>query len=123
MWISRRNGTGSQRKESAQVGHVTVEGDLTGAMLDGERRGMPVYGPGGYVWRPSQGQEILVVKAGADGEQPCVAGARGGPEMNLAPGEVYIHSGGASILISNGGVISMSGLVLVNGKPVLVKED
>lgn len=78
---------------------------------------------GGYVWRPSQGQEVLVVKAGADGEQPCVAGARGSLEVNLAPGEVYIHSGGGSIFISNGGVISMSGLVLVNGKPVLVKED
>ena len=52
-----------------------------------------------------------------------MAGARGSLEVNLAPGEVYIHSGGGSIFISNGGVISMSGLVLVNGKPVLVKED
>ena len=112
MWISRRKET--RQTERAQVGNVTVEG---------ERRDLPVYGPGGYVWRPSQGQEVLVVKAGADGEQPCVAGARGSLEVNLAPGEVYIHSGGGSIFISNGGVISMSGLVLVNGKPVLVKED
>ena len=121
MWISRRKET--RQTERAQVGNVTVEGRLVGAMLDGERRDLPVYGPGGYVWRPSQGQEVLVVKAGADGEQPCVAGARGSLEVNLAPGEGYIHSGGGSIFISNGGGISMSGLVLVNGKPVLVKED
>ena len=44
--------------------------------------------------------------------------------MSVFTGAVqYIHSGGGSIFISNGGVISMSGLVLVNGKPVLVKED
>ena len=87
MWISRRKET--RQTERAQVGNVTVEGRLVGAMLDGERRDLPVYGPGGYVWRPSQGQEVLVVKAGADGEQPCVAGARGSLEVNLAPGEVY----------------------------------
>ena len=52
MWISRRKET--RQTERAQVGNVTVEGRLVGAMLDGERRDLPVYGPGGYVWRPSQ---------------------------------------------------------------------
>ena len=47
MWISRRKET--RQTERAQVGNVTVEGRLVGAMLDGERRDLPVYGPGGYV--------------------------------------------------------------------------
>ena len=122
MWLSRRNETQRRQEETAQVGRVTLPGDPAGAVLGAERRDMPVFGPGGYAWRPRAGQEILVVKAGADKEQPCAAGVREGGNLALAPGEIYIDSGGASIFLSNTGTISMWGDVLVNGKPVLVQE-
>ncbi len=123
MWLSRRTEAGRRREAAVQVGSVTLPGDPAGAVLDGERRDMPVYGPGGCVWRPAQGQEVLVVKAGTDGEQPCVAGVRCRADWNLAPGELLLYSGGASVYLSNSGVIAMSGDVRVNGKRVVVEEE
>ena len=59
--------------------------------------------------------------AGAAGEAPCVAGQRGEPNWNLAAGEVMIYGGGSSILLQRGGIVSISGFLLVNGKEVLTK--
>ncbi len=97
------------------AGTATLEGDLVGVYLDGERREVPVYGPGGYCWRPVLGQELLVVK-GADG--PYVAAARCGG--TVAPGEVLLVAGqgGASICLCNDGSIELTGRVLVNGTPI-----
>lgn len=122
MWIAERGRGRGDPEGSALVGRVTLAGDPAGVYLDGERRGLPVYGPGGYLWRPARGQEVLVLKTGRAGEQPCVAGARGQPGWNLNPGEVYLYSSGASIHLRSDGVISMQGLVLVNGLPVAVEE-
>ena len=122
MWMTERGGKRRETKEAARVGSVTLPGDPAGAVLDGERRELPVFGPGGYVWRPVQGQQVLVITAGPDGEQPCVAGMRDGIEWALAPGEVLIYSGGASILLRNDGLISILGTVLINGKAVMVEE-
>ena len=120
MWISeqsrRRTETGG-----ALVGRVTLPGDPAGVYLAGERRVLPVFGPGGYVWRPARDREVLVLKTGQAGEAPCVAGERCGEEWNLQAGEVLIHSGSASIRIG-GGIIRLSGTVLVNDKPVLTEE-
>ena len=116
MWISRQGMSRDGRQEAARVGVVSLPGDPAAVLLDGERRQVPVFAPGGY-------QRVLVVKAGPDGEQPCAAGVRGQRAWNLAPGEVVLYSGGgaASIRIRNDGVISMSGTVLVNGLPVMVE--
>ena len=110
MWLSRRTEAGRRREAAVQVGSVTLPGDPAGAVLDGERRDMPVYGPGGCVWRPAQGQEVL-------------AGVRCRADWNLAPGELLLYSGGASVYLSNSGVIAMSGDVRVNGKRVVVEEE
>lgn len=112
MWLSeRKRGRGS---DGALVGAATLEGETAGAYLDGERRDLAVFAPGGYCWRPAVGQELLVIK-GADG--PCVAGTRSGA---VQPGEVLISagSGGASILLKNDGTVELTGRVLVNGTPV-----
>lgn len=122
MWLSERKGAGAPGREAARVGTVTLPGDPAGVFLEGERRDLPVFAPGGYQWRPGRGQEVLVIKAGPDGELPCVAGVRCEKDWNLAPGEVYLHSGGASIWLRSDGVISMSGTVLVNGFPVIVEK-
>ena len=114
MWISRQGMSRDGRQEAARVGVVSLPGDPAAVLLDGERRQVPVFAPGGYQWQPMRGERVLVVKAGPDGEQPCAAGVRG---------EVVLYSGGgaASIRIRNDGVISMSGTVFVNGLPVMVE--
>ena len=123
MWISRQGMSRDGRQEAARVGVVSLPGDPAAVLLDGERRQVPVFAPGGYQWQPMRGERVLVVKAGPDGEQPCAAGVRGQRAWTLAPGEVVLYSGGgaASIRIRNDGVISMSGTVLVNGLPVMVE--
>lgn len=119
MWMAeqhrrRRPGGG------AQIGSVTLEGDPAGVCLDGERRELPVFGPGGYLWRPAREDQVLVIKTGADGETPCVAGKRNERSVQLAEGEVLIYSGSAAIRLS-GGTIALEGTVLVNGKEVATK--
>lgn len=108
------------RNSTGGPGHLGP-GDPAGVYLAGERRELPVFGPGGYVWRPEEGEQVLVLKTGQAGEAPCVAGQACGQDWNLAAGEVLIYSGSASIRIGGGG-IRLTGDVLVNGKPVLTGE-
>lgn len=122
MWISEQNRRKDESEGTALVGQVTLPGDPAGVYLAGERRDLPVFGPGGYVWRPEREDQVLVLKTGRAGEQPCVAGVRGKPDWELAPGEVYLHCGAASIHLRSDGVIAMRGTVLVNGLPVMVEE-
>lgn len=110
MWLAEQ-----QKREAAQqagaVGEVTLSGEALAVELDSERRGLSVYAPGGYRWRPAVGQKVLVLKA--DGE-PCVVGApaAGG----LEPGEVALESGGgASLHLSNGGTVTLGEDVAVEG--------
>ena len=88
--------------------------------LDGERRDLPIFGPGGYLWRPAREDQVLVIKTGSDGEAPCIAGKRNESEEKLEEGEVLIYSKNASIRLSRG-MISMEGIVLVNGKTVVTE--
>lgn len=110
MWLAEQ-----QKREAVQqagtVGEVTLSGEAPAVELDSERRGLSVYAPGGYRWRPAVGQKVLVLKA--DGE-PCVVGApaAGG----LEPGEVALESGGgASLLLSNQGTVTLGGNAAVTG--------
>ena len=121
MWISEQGRRRAEPDGTALVGRVTLPGDPAGVYLAGERRELPVFGPGGYVWRPAEGEQVLVLKTGQAGEAPCVAGQACGQDWNLAAGEVLIYSGSASIRIGGGG-IRLTGDVLVNGKPVLTGE-
>ena len=125
MWIAEQGRRRPQADGTALVGQVTLPGDPAAVYLDGERRELPVYGPGGYVWRPAKDQQVLVLKTGAAGEAPCVAGTPCGEEWEVAPGEVLIYSGGATVRLSggavtiSGGSVSLNGQVLVNGRPVM----
>ena len=114
MWISKRRDPG--HSPSAMVGRATIPGDPAGVYLDGERRSLPVFGPGGYHWRPALGQEVLVLKG--EGESSYVAGARCG--VSLEPGEVCIRAGeaGAQIRLLPDGTLELRGRVLVNGVPL-----
>ena len=125
MWIAEQGRRRPPAEGTALVGRVTLPGDPAAVYLDGERRELPVYAPGGYVWRPTRDQQVLVLKTGAAGEAPCVAGTPCGEEREVAPGEVLIYSGGATVRLSggavtiSGGSVSLNGQVLVNGRPVM----
>ena len=98
------------------VGRTTLSGDPAGAYLDAERRALAVFAPGGYVWQPAVGEEVLVLKQ--EGEHACVAGVRCGGDLN--PGEVLIHAGqrDAAIKLGNDGTVELMGQVLINGVPL-----
>ena len=120
MWISEREWRrAEQARAAALAGEVTLAGDPAGVYLDGERRALPVFGPGGYVWRPAVGQRVLALKAGERGEAPCVAGAECGAQWDLEPGEVLIHSGEAAIRLKADGTVAVTGALTVNGKSVM----
>ena len=127
MWISEQGRRRPQADGTALVGQVTLPGDPAAVYLDGERRELPVYGPGGYIWRPAKDQQVLVLKTGAAGEAPCVAGALCGDEREVSPGEVVIYSGSSTIRLGggtitiSGGIVNLTGRVLVNGKIVVTE--
>lgn len=110
MWLAKQQKRETEEALSA-VGKVTISGEAPAVELDSERRDLAVYGPGGYRWRPTEGQKVLVLKA--DGE-PCVAGAPS--EGGLEPGEVQLDSaGGAGLKLDNSGHVSVTGSLFVGG--------
>ena len=117
MWMAKR-----ERKNAAPVGAltgpVTVPGDPAGAWLEGERRGVAVYAPGGYHWVPAAGDEVLVLKAGGSGEKPCALGVPAAGEFGLKPGEVLISAGKCSVRLGLNGQVAVTGLFTVNGTVV-----
>ena len=103
MWTSERNRNLPLREAAAEIGTVTLGGDPAGVSLGGERRWLTVYGPGGYSWRPTAGDKVLVLKAGAEGESPCVLGTVQGTE-ELRPGEVRLAGGENAVYLSQDGL-------------------
>ena len=122
MWLSQRKSKTKDSGLTPQVGRVTLEEKEIGVWADGERRELPVFGPGGYHWRPCVDQEVLVLKTGGAGEAPCVAGARS--DTDLEPGEVCIRArGGAAITLRGNGTIWLEGKVMINGVPLAVAGE
>ena len=132
MWTSERNRNLPVREPAAELGTVTLGGDPAGVSLGGERRWLTVYGPGGYSWRPTSGDKVLVLKAGAEGESPCILGTTQDAE-DLKPGEVRLtgmecslHLGQGQVEVT-GGKNSMSlgqGGLAINGQSLesMVRE-
>lgn len=116
MWTSNQARQAAERPEGcAQVGVVTVSGSETGVYLNGERRWLPVFAPGGYRWRPGVGEHVLVLKAGAEGEEPCVLGREADNGTDLAPGEAELYAQGCSVRLDRHGRVELNGTVTVNG--------
>ncbi|WP_251445755.1 hypothetical protein [Vermiculatibacterium agrestimuris] len=114
MWLSRRprrDGRGG-----ALTGTVTVPGQSAGVWLEGERRGVTVYAPGGYHWAPELGDEVLVLKTGESGEKTCAAGVP--VEGTVKPGEVLITGRKCSLRLGLDGTVFVTGLLVVNGTQV-----
>lgn len=121
MFLAKR-----EREQSAGAaaltGPVTVAGAPAAAYLEGERRDVAIYAPGGYHWVPGWGDEVLVLKAGESGEKPCALGVPTAP-AGLRPGEVLIHGGTCSLKLGLNGTVEVTGMLTVNGKTVATVDE
>ncbi|HIY20538.1 MAG TPA: hypothetical protein H9841_01380 [Candidatus Flavonifractor merdigallinarum] len=116
MWISDRRRRAQEGEEPVQIGRVTIPGDPACVWTGSERRDAPLFGPGGYIWRPNLGDEVLVLKTG---EGFCVAGVRNSGAY-LAPGEVAIlGQNNTQIVLRSNGVIQINGQALTFNGEVL----
>lgn len=119
MWISGKLAEHEMPDmASAQCGTVTVDGAETAVFSSGERRGAKTASPGGVIWKPRRGGEVLVVRGGAFGEEAYIAGAVGQDEGDLEPGEVRVCSDKAEIVLRNSGRVDINGVVFINGMPL-----
>lgn len=114
MWLARQRTEDIRREAPSEEGTVTVGGEAAGVYLEGERRNVPVFAPGGFCWKPTLGQTVLVLKAGEDGEQPCVVGSRT-EDRGLEPGEAALYAGGGEVRLKQSGEVALTGTVTVNG--------
>lgn len=110
MWLSRQQKQ-ENKERAAESGLVTISGDTVAVELDSERRGLKVYAPGGYRWRPAAGERVLVVQTG---EGLCVIGTP--CASGLEEGEVGLDApGGAAVMLKRDGRIVLAGDVELDG--------
>ena len=115
MWLSSKGQQTQAEEESpAQLGEVTVSGAETAVFLSGERRNIQLVSPGGYHWRPQEGETVLVLKT--DGEAGgCLLGRAAEPSP-FAPGSIWISPDGENgIALGKGGDIRLVGNSYLNG--------
>lgn len=114
MWMTGQQARQPLREECVQRGEVTVAGERPAVALEGERRQVGRWLPGGYHWTPKRGDAVLVVKSGAEGDA-CLLGVEDTfPE--LEPGEVFLSAAeGAGIRLTADGRILLLGDVQVTG--------
>jgi len=113
MWLSKK-AAGRQNAGQAAVARVTMGGASLGVFRETEERRVPLFAPGGYVWRPEAGEELLVLRC--SGETCAVGEEMGERPEGMLPGEVMIRSkGGASLFLRNDGTIEINGDVSLTG--------
>lgn len=113
MWMAKRSlvppdGT------AAEVGTVTVGGTPAAVALGSERRAVAVYAPGGYHWTPARGDEVLVLKSGAEGA-PCVVGRAEDDPPQAGAVRLSVCEGTSLVLWPDGGIV-LTGEVTVTGR-------
>ena len=116
MWTWEQNRRLPVEEAVAELGLVTLGGDPAAVVLGGERRWLPVCGPGGWVWRPRMGEQVLVLKAGGEKENPCILGKLQ-DSTGLKPGEARL-SGGKSAVFLGEDTLELTGEIRVNGVPL-----
>ncbi|MBO5340369.1 MAG: hypothetical protein J6A62_05175 [Oscillospiraceae bacterium] len=120
MWTSNQSKKTNTAGHAARMGIVTAGGEQAGVYIDAERRWLPVAAPGGYRWRPRAGEQVLVLKTGADGESACILARQEDEPMDLQPGEVELTGPGCGVKLTGSGQVALSGTVTVNGLPLEV---
>ena len=113
MWLSEERSRRTAAEAAAEWGPVTIS-EPAAVYLTGERRQVPICCPGGYAWRPAVGDEVLVLKAGAQAEQPYILGKAQGTAGDLQPGQVRVGNQNCAVLC--GDALQLTGAVQVNGE-------
>ena len=121
MWLSGQQKRPADESEG-QTGIVTMSGSETAVLLDRERRGLHLYGPGGYAWTPEVGQRVLVIQG--RGEIPCVVGALQGSipdRVSIRAEELALSGETVGVFAKEGAAVSgeridLNGQVYVNGE-------
>ncbi len=108
-----------QNAHQTQLGTTTIGGNPAGVYLSGERRNLSVLAPKGYNWTPSEGDGVLVLKSGEQGECGYIAGVP--LTESLPAGTIEISNGDRSAYISldDQGNLYLVGNVFINGEAVL----
>lgn len=115
MWISKQTKKSKDSSDHAQVGVVTAGGQESGVYLGTQRCWLPVMAPGGYRWRPGAGEQVLVLKTGAEGESACVLARKEETVEELQPGEVEVYGPDCRVRLTGEGHVDIRGKVYVNG--------
>lgn len=115
MWLSKQVATKNTQADNASLGVVTLSDVQPAVVTDTEQRQLQLLAPGGYCWRPAVGDGVLVIKDA--GGSLCASGVTADSPVDLAPGEICLHAGSASIYLDRSGKIYLSGTVYVNGVP------
>lgn len=109
MWLSERK---KRKNESCVVGTVSISGDKCGVVGFTECRNTAIYAPGGYIWKPIKGDNVLIMKNDSTEIIGQICDNR-----DIEPGEVCIGScGGAEIRLGNDGKIYIRGEIIEERK-------
>ena len=101
----------------AQVSYSDEEG--FGALWDSERRGVPLFAPRGFRYRPCEGDSLLMLSG--DSADIC-AGVLCRPD-GLAPGETELCGpNGSSILMRRNGDITLNGVTITKQGQIIPKD-
>lgn len=110
MWTWEQERRRQVKEPAAQLGLVTLGGEETAANLGGERRWLNVCTPGGVGWKPRQGDQVLVLKDGANAWILGVMEEAQAPE----PGQLLLSGTDCSVLL--GERMEIRGEVDLNGQ-------
>ncbi|MBQ3134764.1 MAG: hypothetical protein IJB75_03000 [Oscillospiraceae bacterium] len=115
MWISQQGRCAGKQGHDARTAVVTAQGEQAGVYMDGHQRWLPVAAPGGYRWKPRTGQQVIVIKSGADAEATYILAQKEAGDCDLKPGEVELYGNGCSVKLDAEGRVHLQGTLVVNG--------
>lgn len=117
MWLSRKTSEISDPGGlGSQAGIVSVGGKKPAVVSDGETRSAEIVSPGGVVYIPRVGDEVLLERT-CDDERVIIGKFTGAVPDGISEGEIYISTGsGGAIHMKNNGDIEISGTVRLTGR-------
>lgn len=114
MWLSEQFVSRPDR-EASGFGAVSICGAQAAAIgAEREERQLPLISPGGYVWVPNAGEQVLVLRDGT----ACILGRAQPTQEGLSPGDVMLYAGGGSIVLRSDGRIELTGRIFLNGTEI-----
>ena len=111
MWIDdllNRN-----EKELAQTGTVSIGGEVPAVETDCEHRELKILRPAGILRLPRLAERQLVMDCGD--EFVTLGPVEGETPEGLLPGEMYIQTENAAVVLKNSGAIEITGEVRITG--------